>query len=175
MRYTAGVFGGPVTIRGTSEGAAEAVDTIRVAVPGLVEPLEGGNIDTIGVHGVHPGSRWGTGAFVAALRALADSLRARADSLAPLPDSLRPAGRFPRVLGVNDMSLPCGGKFDLNAEYSPCFSHAGHRAGTEADIDVRRGAGDDNLALFIRSIWIDRFGHVIGDEREARNHFHLRY
>ncbi|HEX6939589.1 MAG TPA: Ig-like domain-containing protein [Longimicrobiales bacterium] len=175
VRYTAGVFGGLVVMRGTSAEAKEAVDTIRVAVQGLVELLEGGSIDTIGVRAEHPDSHWGTPAFVADLQALADSLQARADSLASLPDSLRPAGRFPRVLGVNDMSLPFGGKFDLNAQYSPCCSHGEHRAGTEADIDVRRGPGDDNLALFIRAIWINRFGHAIGDERETRNHYHLRY
>ena len=46
--------------------------------------------------------------------------------------------------------------------------------GRSADIDVRRGTDDDNLALAVFNIW-QRLGGQVVNEREALNHVHLEF
>jgi hypothetical protein len=149
-------------------------DSAVVRVRNLVPITEEGSVDLIGTDDVHPPSAryFGTAQMVAAVRALADSLQVMADSFAALPPDQRPAGRFPRLLGVNDMSLPRGGLFDLGGSWH--HPHKAHRAGRSADIDVQRGPDDDNLALAVFNIW-QRLGGRVQNERQARNHLHLEF
>jgi hypothetical protein len=149
-------------------------DSVAVRIRSLTSMTEGSSVHLIGSDDFHPSSvRYsGTARMVSALRALADSLQVMADSFAALPPALRPAGRFPRVLGLNDMSLPWGGLFDLGGSWH--HPHKAHRMGRSADIDVRRGTDDDNLALAVFNIW-QRLGGQVVNEREALNHVHLEF
>ena len=166
---------GPVDIRGTSNGAADATQAVLVAVPGLSSLPEGEHYTLIGVRSAHPESHNGTTGLNAALGALADSLAAYAALIPTMPDSLKPTGRFPNVLAINDMSLPLGGLFDLDANWTCSAGHCDHRVGTNADIDVRRGAEDDDYARYVQLIWQVKLGHELGDERTDHNHYHLRF
>lgn len=49
-------------------------------------------------------------------------------------------GTSGRLLSINDMSLPLGGMFDLDGQYSITGGHASHRGGTAADINTYGGA-----------------------------------
>jgi hypothetical protein len=161
LTYTANVFGGKVEVRATSSLAKTAVDTITVAFGGFVELLDAGNVDTIGVLAVHPDSHWGTSGMVSGLISLADSLNAK----------------YKVKLRVNDMSLPLGGKFDLNAAYSPDGDHEEHRDGRSADVSV--GGLDSTQVDFLRKKWQDLSplpdSISVHDETKTRNHFHFRY
>lgn len=172
VTYTAPVASGPVAIRGTSPGALEALDTIRVRVPGLISLPAGTAYSAIGLPSGHEGRHHGTPAFVNALRALADSLKAFADLIPSLPDSERPTGVFPGTLGINDMSLAEGGLFDLNGNW--IGPHADHRVGTNADIDVRTDSNWDDYAEYVHLMWVTKLKRGLDDERVKRNHFHLK-
>lgn len=159
VRYFAPVASGPVTIRGTSEQAAEALDSIRVKVPGLVPLGAGTAYARVGSPGDHAGRYTGTPAFVAALQALASAFH---QTYSPPADSL---------LGFNDMSLPQGGIFDLNNTWAG--EHAEHRVGTNVDMRTR-----DRSSAQLRFLWREweRLGGSIHDEtRKRRPHYHLRY
>jgi hypothetical protein len=161
VTYTADVFGGKVEVRSASAGARTAVDTITVVVRGLVELLETGNVDTVGVLSVHPDSHWGTSAMVQGLIDLADSLHAK----------------YNLKLLVNDMSLPLGGKFDLDTNYSAAGDHAEHRDGRSADVSV---AGLDSVKIdYLRAVWKDLSplpdSIAVHDETKTRHHFHFRF
>ncbi len=158
VTYRAAVFGGGVEIRGTADGAVEAVDTIQVRVVGLVELADGGTVDTIGVTTTHPDSHWGTPGMVAALLALGDSVQ----------------GRFGRGIAVNDMSLPSGGKFDLNNGYGPSGTHGEHRVGTSTDL--RTNDFIPSQLKFVKRTW-ERLGGTVHDETDNPKgpHFHLRF
>ena len=161
MTYTADVFGGNVELRGVSAKAKTAIDTITVTVSGLVELTEGGNVDTVGVLAAHPDNHWGTTGMVNSLISLADSLH----------------DTYSLKLRVNDISLPLGGKFDLNADYSSGGDHAEHRDGTNADVDVS-GLSAAQLD-FVRKKWEALStlpaADAVHDETKTRNHFHFRY
>ena len=127
-------------------------------VSGLVELADGGAIDTIGVTTTHPDSHWGTPGVVAALMALGDSVQRR----------------FGRGIAVNDMSLPSGGKFDLNNGYDPSGAHDEHRVGTSTDL---RTNGWSPLQLeFIERTWQLLGGSVHDETMNPKGpHFHLRF
>ncbi len=173
FRYNAPVASGPVTIRGESNDAQPAEQIVHVKVPGLVQLADGANYDLVGLPRQHEGRFHGTPALVAALQALADSLASFAATIPSLPADKRPSGDFPVVFGINDMSLPEGGIFDLDGTWAP--PHADHRVGIEADVDVRRGSDWDDYANYVTLIWETKLRHHVGDERADHNHFHLRY
>ncbi|HEV2173100.1 MAG TPA: hypothetical protein VGR71_06015, partial [Nitrospira sp.] len=151
--------------------ASDSTD-LQIGVQGLVELENDGNIDTIGVTTTHPSNHWGTGAMVSSIRALADALRPIADSIAALPPPASPE-EFPRHLRVNDMSLPEGGLFDF--KYSWANPHLTHRSGTDADVDVRRGAEWNFYYKTVYRIWVEQMGHWLANERNSANHVHLGY
>ena len=169
---TSGVAGQEVIRlhRDSLSGPVIDADTVLVNVQGLVQLTSTGNVDTIGVTSTHPDSHWGTPELVADLRALADSLRARFDkNLAP------PSQRFGSLLAVNDMSLKWGGLFDHQATSRWQNPHAEHRTGKSADVDVRRGSGDDYLDQAVLEVWYGlRRGNNHNPERQSLNHQHLR-
>ncbi len=90
-----------------------------------------GNTSTTGLR--HPSNHNGSPELHAFVRSMAGLYNANAD----------PADQG--SLGLNDMSLPVGGVFDLNGDWSP--PHARHRFGTDCDIDrsVRRADGSFTL------------------------------
>jgi len=171
VTYTAPEASGPVAIRGTSDGALDALDTIRVRVSGLRPLSPGTNYFLTGAPGQHEGRYHGTPAFLSALGVLADSLAAYKARIPTLPVSEQPTGMFPAQLGINDLSLPEGGIFDLQNNWGP--DHAEHRIGTNADIHVPGGADWDDYAEFVERIWSTILRGTLGNERAQKNHFHL--
>ncbi|HUL04111.1 MAG TPA: hypothetical protein VLV16_12880 [Gemmatimonadales bacterium] len=171
VTYTAPEFSGPVAIHGTSDSALDALDTIRVRVSGLMPLGPGAAYALISDPGEHEGPYHGTPAFLGALKTLADSLAAFANQIPSLPPSKRPTGMFPSKLGVNDLSLVEGGRYDLNGNWTG--EHSDHRVGTNADIDVRGGSEWDGYAKYVQFIWETRLHHKVGDERTTKHHFHL--
>ena len=149
-------------------------DSVEVRVPDLIPLTEGPSIVFVGTDDFHSVSarHFGTAGMVSAIRTLADTLQRIADFLATLPTDQRPPGRFPRTLGVNDMSLPWGGLFDLDGTWH--YPHMAHRTGRSADLDVRRDPGDNYLALAVFNIWEGLGGRVV-NERQALNHLHLEF
>ena len=133
-----------------------------IRIPALVALTEGGSVDLIGDDPVHAAAAryYGTADMVGAVRELADSLQVMADAFAALPLAERPTGRFPRTLGVNDLSLTWGGLFDLDGTCH--HPHKSHRSGRVADIDVQRDPADDNLALAVYAIWQQQLNHRVG-------------
>jgi len=87
-------------------------------------------------------------------------------------DGPAPGDRVPNAFGANDFSLPRGGRFDLNQDWAG--PHTSHRHGFEGDFDVRRGRTDDFLAGIVRDIWDYEMKNTYGEERESRNHVHLK-
>jgi probable HAF family extracellular repeat protein len=175
VTYRSPIIAGEIRLVARSDGARDGLATLNVRVPGLVALVPGSNVDTIRPTNGHPSSNWGTQEFVQAITALADSLAVRADFYRLHSDSLPTGSRVPQVLNVNDMSLVWGGKFDLNEQWTNAGSHAEHRRGLNADVDVRRGSQDDFYHDLVRFFWEDIMGHSLLDERERRNHVHLRF
>ena len=161
---TSGVSGSEVLgVRVQAEGRVAVVtDTLVVAVPGLVELMQGGNVDTVGTTTAHPDSHWGTQAMVANLRALGDSL----------------SSEYSTSLHVNDMSLRLGGLFDVSGAWRP--PHLEHRDGTSADVRIRDLSSEQ--MDFMREKWYQinnlPASHSLASERyllyPESNHYHLR-
>ena len=127
-------FGGRYIIRGTSDGARDAVDTVTVGIAledlgmGDHYRLIGGGRDT------HPDAYHGTPTMAAALRELADSVYANFDQFR---------------IGYNDISLPLGGRFDINADWD--YPHCDHRWGRGADVRTRDLTPEQRD--YIRRLW----------------------
>lgn len=117
---------------------------VRVIEPGLEDlaPQAGDLIKLTGTDTEdgkrHPSNHWGTKEMNAALLRLARNYVVEHQRSVALGDSkkLPPDGdRLP----VNDMSLISGGVFDIKGTWNlPKASHAGHRAGVEADVGGKR-------------------------------------
>jgi hypothetical protein len=124
MKYTAtatNVLGHQVT----AGPLFELTGFVAMTDPGANDP----NIRYTGaVAGVHTSNHNGSPELHEFVRRLA----AAYNSLVPAAD----AGS----LGLNDMSLPFGGVFDLDASWTTAAGHSRHRFGTDCDIDhcVRR-------------------------------------
>jgi hypothetical protein len=104
----------------TSADFAEARATVRVAVPGLVDlaaVLTNFYRLTGSVPGRHIDLHWGTPMTTNNIQRLALDFFAV----------------FEATLGINDLSLPAGGLFDLGGAWAS--PHAWHRTGTSVDID----------------------------------------
>lgn len=165
VTYTADVFGGNVEVRGTSTGAASALETIVVRVPGLVQLFEAGNVDTIGPTTTHPSNHWGGADMISGLTALANAFYGYTNNT--------------RKLQFNDISLQLGGKFDVAPTpivYNPDGDHLEHRMGNSADV---RYAGADPLTPaqqeYVRRWWQARYGQLgVLRHGDPNPHFHLR-
>ncbi len=163
--YRAGRVSGPVVLHATSDGAEPAQDTVLVGVTGL-QALEQRQSDTlIGQTTIHPINHYGILTMTTGLDALADSLHER----------------FNDTLYINDMSLPFGGVFDIDANWTR--DHNEHRAGRDADIRTN-GAGGLTLEerTYVWDLW-ERLGGTVHDETKNKDgtpnttspHYHLRY
>lgn len=171
---SSGVSGTEVILARFGSGSGASTDSValNIAIPGLVLLGATPNLHPFGETDTHPSNHWGTSDMNSELVELADELRSVADSLAALPPSERP-GSFPTRLGVNDMSLSQGGLFDfVDAWTNP---HLTHRAGTDADVDVRQGADWDFYYKPVKRVWVDEMGHWLANERASANHVHLGY
>jgi hypothetical protein len=158
---TSGVSGLEVfSVQVQAEGRVVVkTDSVVVAVPGLEELTQGGNVDTVGTRTTHPDSHWGTPAMVANLRALGDSLHAEYGS----------------PLQVNDMSLRFGGLFDWPANWRQ--PHLEHRAGTTADLRTR--AFSDAQMDYLKDVWrltsgLPRRRAYLDETATAEPHLHVR-
>lgn len=68
-------------------------------------------------------------------------------------------------LGINDISLPKGGLFDINNDWAT--PHSEHRAGTDADID-RDGFDCEVDGLLWEAIeFVNKYGYVSGGQPKA--------
>jgi hypothetical protein len=128
IQYTASsqnVEGSPFT--------AEAV-TVSTGFVGLIDPGPGASTRYTGQTATHPNNHNGSVELHLMLRDLAEAYNAKA-----APDDQG-------SLGLNDMSLPIGGIFDISAGWSS--PHARHRFGTDCDIDrfVQKADGSFVLA-----------------------------
>lgn len=173
VTYSADVFGGDVKVAGTSSGAAPALETITVRVPGLSQLSGAGNVEIIGANAWHASNHWATPLMITRIVGLADAFAA---------DTAVSQGRKVRV---NDMSLQLGGKFDLDTTghgvpfYNPNGGHSEHREGKSADV---RTHGPDSLTTaqqrFLREWWEGNYGtanmlvHPVGDP--AGPHLHMK-
>jgi hypothetical protein len=148
-------------------------DSVVVRIPGLVALAGGGSVELTGDDPVHPQRYFGAPAMITALQTLAARVQAHAAEIAALPPAQRPSGTFPDRLAVNDMSLPWGGLFDLEGTWH--HPHKEHRRGIEADVRVPREPEYDEFAFFVALVWEDQLSHSLLNERQARDHYHVRF
>lgn len=138
MDYVPSAAAGVERIRATSTGLPEATAQVTVGVPGLGNLAIGTNFFRLtgALPGLHVDNHWGTPGVVDRVQRLA----------------LDFFGDFGATLGINDMSLPRGGVFDICGRWdeaatcaqAPNGGHRLHRVGLSADID--RTACVDPLA-----------------------------
>lgn len=158
---SSGVGGREVITAVVSTGSVSSSvrDTLTIMISGLVELLETGSIDTVGVDANHPDTHWGTQTMVDRLRLLGDSLQ----------------GHFSIRLRVNDMSLRGGGLLDINEDWRQ--PHAEHRDGRSADL--RTESIDSVPALdaaqrdFVRVRW-RRLNNTLSASRALLDHTVIR-
>ncbi|MBO6586911.1 MAG: hypothetical protein JJ953_12455 [Gracilimonas sp.] len=152
LRYRAPEFGGKIRMvaqTNINRDTLFADDTLAVKVPGLVLLPNGNNLSKVGGTPRHHGPRvdsryqnnrspdnnhFGTQEFV-------DSLISLANNWANLvaSDSEQDDRQVP--LNINDLSLPNGGKFDLEGRWLTRLhraAHDYHRVGRDADIRTTR-------------------------------------
>lgn len=77
-------------------------------------------------------------------------------------------GEFGQQIGYNDLSLPQGGKFDIDGAWAP-NRHCSHRRGT--DVDVQTRLMSDQQRRYLKMQWADVLhGRVVPEG----DHFHLK-
>lgn len=169
VTYKTGPISGPVVLRAESEGAKPTVDTIQVGVLGLA-PLTGRNSYVlIGDKPWHPQNHWAVPVMVAKLNSLADGFYTT----------------FNRPLYYNDISLPLGGRFDVDQNWACC--HDEHRAGRDLDLrtdgDTLQGGLTPGQRIFVWDEW-ELLGGEVHNERVKKDkvtpnlknpHYHFRY
>jgi hypothetical protein len=154
VTYTAPIASGVVRVTGSgfhpTYGFFSGDFTIGILVPGLSELGPGVNYDLVGQTATHPSNHFGSASLLASLTSLAQTY----------------AAAYPgQRLGYNDMSLPYGGLFDINANWST--PHVSHRLGTDVDLRLVPPQQRQALQQMIRSSGISTI-LVEG------NHWHLR-
>jgi hypothetical protein len=149
--YRAPPPSGPVRIRASSDGAGDSTVAVRVGVGGLVELAEGDGVVLVGATASHADSHWGTSGMVGALQSLGNQF----------------FEEYGEPIEVNDMSLPLGGLFDIDANWRP--PHDEHQVGTSTDL--RTNDRSEAELRFIRLSWT-RLGGSVHNEA---SHYHLRY
>lgn len=107
----------------------------------------------------HPWSHYGTKELVDALTAASDAYRAACPKA--------------KVVYINDMSLPWGGKFDLNLKWKS-GSHEEHQTGLNADIG-KRHIRKSNRAKFIETMCKKFNVASEGDGEHEAPHYHVAY
>jgi hypothetical protein len=127
VTYQPSQASGVETIVATAPDFNEARATIRVAVPNLVDLISTNFYRLTGQTALHNANHWGTLTTTDNIQRLALDFFAILDA----------------TLGINDVSLPSGGIFDIAGNWSP--PHFWHRTGTSVDID-RRACADPGAA-----------------------------
>lgn len=160
LYFVASEISGPVTISGTSPRATTDTARVSVRVPGLVAMATGAHYTFVGaVEGRHVANHYGTPAALAAFSQFADSLNEWINE----------------PLGINDISLPQGGLFDVGGT-SWDIPHGYHRQGTHADIRNKTGAGVRfTLARErdMQDLWENTLDH--GTLVHEGDHIHLNF
>lgn len=110
-------------------GVTKCEETVNVKVPGLFDLGVGGSYRLTGSTGTHPVNHYGTDSTIVSTNYMANDFYEQ----------------FNATLGINDMSLPGGGGFDIYGRWldditpPKCrqkgYGHCGHRIGTSVDID----------------------------------------
>lgn len=98
-------------------GLTKCEETVNVKVPGLFDLGVGGSYRLTGSTGTHPANHYGTDSTIVSVNYMANDY----------------LGETGTILGINDMSLPWGGLFDVNENWSA--PHSWHRIGESVDID----------------------------------------
>ena len=126
--------------------------TIGVRVPGLKDLGPGANYNLIGQTPIHPVNHFGTPQFDGKLVKVANLY----------------AAAFPgNKLNYNDISLPLGGIFDLDANWLPL--HVSHRFGVDVDMRLVALAQRHKLDHIIK-----RAGISTIFKKKEPPHWHLR-
>ncbi len=141
-----------------------ATFSLEIQYNGL-QPLAASNTITLvnnpPYNTAHPDSNYGTPALISALQALASNWY---DATA-------------QPLGVNDMSLPLGGLFDIGPPFTSggtaaqywFYPHVGHRLGLEADVKVVPLNSTFDKILSDQGWW-----HINSAfEKSEGNHYHI--
>ncbi len=82
---------------------------------------------------------------------------------------------------VNDMSLPNGGKFDIDGSWDENTDHKEHRLGVNADVGIYYNgqavslSSDTARTNILKALIVKSAGAEPGDEVEDKNHFHIQY
>lgn len=160
LYYVASEVSGPVTIEGASPSSAPDTVTVSVKVPGLIAMSPGASyVFTGAIANRHTANHFGTPAALEAFKEFADSVSAW----------------IGEPLGINDISLPDGGLFDVGS--TPWeIPHGYHRRGTHADIRTKYA----NNTVFsrkqqarMRALWRVVLGY--GEPVDEADHLHLNF
>lgn len=165
--YFAPIFNGVHRILAKS-GGVEVGQNVTTQVTGLTESGAGTNYNLVGSTASHPspGNHYGTSSAVNSLGQIANDFKAEWYSTVDIPDGEK--------LRYNDMSLPQGGKFDLDHNWSEANArHAEHRQGINCDVYSPNVAGTRWTRL--NRIFRDNGSTDTNDETSTANHWHLRF
>jgi hypothetical protein len=125
VKYTAPTPSGPVTIRGTSSGAQEAVKTINVGVPGLVTIARSGEHFTF-----QSSSRHASNDFYMAPGAM-DVMTQIWNAWVNTKRPIMPSKKFT----ITAATLISGGLYDIEGNWTTSPGHVWHRQGGDMDFD----------------------------------------
>lgn len=166
--FNAPIFNGVTRIVATAGGRSVG-QNVRIEVTGLSELTGGANYNLVGTTTSHPspGNHYGTGAANLSLRAIADAVQAEwYSTVEQIPDGEK--------IRYNDMSLPQGGKFDIDHDWSEASRrHGEHRVGINCDVYSANIAGTRWTRL--NQIFKDNGSTDTNDETASANHWHLRF
>jgi hypothetical protein len=162
--YTAPIFGGTMTISGTSRSVSKQA-TMQIYVQSLFELGAGTNYTLVGATATHPDNHFGTLTANNNLPLIANDYKAQFYPTAPIPDAEK--------LRYNDMSLINGGKFEISGNWSATASHQEHRVGINIDL----GSSNVPVARWnaLTQIFVNRGSPNYLDETASANHWHLRF
>lgn len=173
--YVASRFGDRMVWRAESRDNALLWDTLSIVerVEDLYPLPERSYFDKIGGRCEHHGpsdkslqeiplecrspdnNHWGVPFTIIAL----DSIAANYRRLFPTDEMIK----------INDISLPLGGRFDINGQWSGNTYHEFHRFGR--DVDIRRTSSLDRNSVVFETIC--RFFGVVDPNPEDERHYHL--
>ena len=160
LYFVASEVSGPVQLEGTSVNARPDTATVQVGIPGLAAMPPGPHyLFTGAVKGQHSDNHYGTPAALAAFRQFADSLNQW----------------IGEPLGINDVSLPQGGLFDVGGQQWE-LPHGYHRRGTHADVRTKyasRQVFSKKLQERMRALW--KLTLHFGEPVNEADHLHLNY
>jgi hypothetical protein len=125
VQFIAPTPSGPVTIRGTSSGAQEAMKTINVAVPGLDRIAKNGTH-----HGFRPSDHHSSNDFYmapGALDVMEQIWKAYVDEGYPISST--------KKFTITAAALVSGGLYDIVGNWSTDPGHVYHRQGGDMDFD----------------------------------------